>query len=61
MMTEVREIPRFTVVYVGDDDNGYYILNPLTNERLDIRFNTPHEVVCYAHSEYLVIACDGDV
>lgn len=60
MTIEVKELPRLTVVYVGDDDNGYYIYDPVSKKRLDIRFNTPHEVVCYAHSEYLVIGFDDE-
>lgn len=57
-MKIVHEFLRNTPVIIVDDDTGYYIQNPETDERLDIRFNTPKEAVKYAHSEYLVIAFD---
>lgn len=57
-MKTVHEFLRNTHVIIVDDDTGYYIHNPETDERLDIRFNTPREAVKYAHSEYLVITFD---
>jgi hypothetical protein len=57
-MKTVQEFPRFTPVSIFDDDMGYYIHNPETDERLDIRFNTPSEAVKHARSEYWVINFD---
>lgn len=57
-MKTVREFLRNTPVIIVDDDTGYYIQNQETDERLDIRFNTPREAVKYAISEYLVIAVE---
>ena len=55
-MKTVQEFLCNTPVIIVDDDTGYYIRNPETEERLDIRFNTVREAVKYAFSEYLVIA-----
>ena len=57
-MKIVQEFSRNTHVIIVDDDTGYYVFNPETDERLDIRFNTPREAVKHAHSEYLVIILD---
>lgn len=57
-MKKVAELPRFTVITIRDDDNGYYIYDPVHNERLDITFKNPREVVQYAHAEYFLIWFD---
>jgi len=57
-MKIVESLPKLERVSVGDDDAGYYIQSIETQERLDIRFNTPREAVRYAHSEYLVIVSE---
>lgn len=58
-MKIVESFPKLTHVVIVDDDTGYYIQDTENNERLDIRFNTPIEVVKHANSEYLVFTFES--
>lgn len=60
-MKTVQQFLRNTPVIIVDDDTGYYVHNSETDERLDIRFNTPREAVKHAISEYWLITFEFEL